>query len=173
MKEKEKQMKKVCGFYASDLHFTTMILPYICNEIKKDNRIITILQKDMKQNIEEVLSKMNLNQKLQQKILEINWQENCITKYSKIKKELQKINGQIDNVTILVNGDKEFINIANESIEKIVKTISISNPITMINCYDMTQFNNVSEITDQHEYMINTSGIRKIEEVFTKEEKNA
>ena len=42
MKDKTKQVKKVCGFYVNDWHLTTMVLPYIRNEIQAKNEIVTI-----------------------------------------------------------------------------------------------------------------------------------
>ena len=45
------------------------------------------------------------------------------------------------------------------------------NNITVINCYEVTAFNdNVREILDLHEYIINTSGVHRIEEIFEETE---
>ncbi len=173
MKEQENQMKKVCGFYVNEMHFTTMILPYIRKEIEAKDEVITILQKDMKVNVEEVLSRMNLNEALQNEILNINWNKVNPIKYSKIKQMIEQTNGQAQNVTILINGNKEFIKIVNEYMEKIIQNGNIQNLVTVINFYDVTEFTNVTEITNSHEYILNTSGIRKIEEVFAKEKKEA
>ncbi len=171
MKDQENQMKKVCGFYVNEMHFTTMILPYIRKEIEAKDELITILQKDMKVNVEEVLSRMNLNEVLQNKILNISWNKTNPIKYSKIKQIIEQTNGQAQNVTILINGDKEFITMVNQNIEKVIKDTSMQNLVTVINFYDVTKFENVTEITSLHDYILNTSGIRKIEEVFIKEDK--
>lgn len=173
MKDQENQMKKVCGFYVNELHFTTMILPYIRKEIEANNTIITILQNDMKSNVEEVLSKMNLNKILENKILEINWEKTVSVKYSNIKQQLEKANGQAQNINIFINGDKEFIKMVNQNIEKAIQNVKMENMVTVINFYNITGFTNVSEITNLHEYILNTSGIRKIKDVFMKEKKDA
>ncbi|MBO5479523.1 MAG: hypothetical protein J6A04_07630 [Clostridia bacterium] len=169
MNNKENNIKKVCAFYVNDWHFTTMILPYIANEIKSKNKIITILQNNMKSNIEEILSKMNLNQKLKEEILEINWTKNFPIKYSNIKQEIQQIDGQVKDINIFINGDKEFIKMVNQNIEKLIEKFNLRTSITIVNFYDITKFTNVSEITDEHQYILNTSGIKKIKEVFQKE----
>lgn len=173
MKDQENQMKKVCGFYVNELHFTTMILPYIRKEIEANNTIITILQNDMKSNVEEVLSKMNLNEILENKILEINWEKTVSVKYSNIKQQLEKANGQAQNINIFIKGDKEFIKMVNQNIEKAIQNVKMENMVTAINFYNITGFTNVSEITNLHEYILNTSGIRKIKDVFMKEKKDA
>lgn len=173
MKDQENQMKKVCGFYVNELHFTTMILPYIRKEIEANNTIITILQNDMKSNVEEVLSKMNLNKILENKILEINWEKTVSVKYSNIKQQLEKANGQAQNINIFINGDKEFIKMVNQNIEKAIQNVKMENKVTVVNFYNITGFTNVSEITNLHEYILNTSGIRKIKDVFMKEKKDA
>ena len=158
MNNKENNIKKVCAFYVNDWHFTTMILPYIANEIKSKNKIITILQ-----------TKMNLNQKLKEEILEINWTKNFPIKYSNIKQEIQQIDGQVKDINIFINGDKEFIKMVNQNIEKLIEKFNLRTSITIVNFYDITKFTNVSEITDEHQYILNTSGIKKIKEVFQKE----
>lgn len=173
MKDQKNQMKKVCGFYVNELHFTTMILPYIRKEIEANNTIITILQNDMKSNVEEVLSKMNLNEILENKILEINWEKTVSVKYSNIKQQLEKANGQAQNINIFINGDKEFIKMVNQNIEKAIQNVKMENMVTVVNFYNITGFTNVSEITNLHEYILNTSGIRKIKDVFMKEKKDA
>ena len=75
------EVRKICGFYVNEWHLTTMILPYIHKEIEKENTIITILQNGISENIEEILSKMNLNEKLQKSILNINWKSTKTLKY--------------------------------------------------------------------------------------------
>ena len=46
--------KKICSIYASDLHFATMIFPFIHKEIEKNTKIKTILEKDEQENIEKI-----------------------------------------------------------------------------------------------------------------------
>lgn len=174
MKEQKEQMKKVCGFHVNEWHLTTMILPYIHKEIENNNEVITILQNGIKSNIEEILAKMNLNKELNKKIKEIDWTKTHPIKYNKIKSKLENVKGQANKINILINGDKEFIEIVNKNIEKAVKNMNIESKITIINCYDVTQFTNISEITDKHEFIINTSGIKRTNEVFNiSNEKNA
>ena len=48
----EINIKKICSFYVSDWHLTAMLLPYITNKLQKNERINTILNKDIKEKME-------------------------------------------------------------------------------------------------------------------------
>jgi hypothetical protein len=163
MKNKGNEIKRICGFYINNCHLTTMMLPYIHKEIENENKIITILQNGIKNNIQEILSKMNLNQNLYNKILEINWNRTNTIKYSEIKNKLENIKGEeYNNINILINGDIEFINRVNQNIEKVLKNINIKGVVSIINYYEIMGTGNIEAITNKHEYIINTSGIKSI-----------
>lgn len=201
MKDKETEIQKVCGFYVNDWHFTTMILPYIRKEIEANKKVITFFQNSIKSNIEEILSKMNLNKTFEQRILEINWKQ---IKQEEIEQtlKLEKENMQMINIVenedsetgkenmnmtnrlkeeikenrqmadILVKGDNEFIETINEKIETAMKELGERIQITIINFYDLSQNNEINQITKQHEYVMNTAGMQKIEKE-TKQKKEA
>lgn len=201
MKNKETQIQKVCGFYVNDWHFTTMILPYIRKEIEANKKVITFFKNSIKSNIEEILSKMNLNKTFEQRILEINWKQ---IKQEEIEQtlKLEKENMQMINIVenedsetgkenmnmtnrlkeeikenrqmadILVKGDNEFIETINEKIETAMKELGERIQITIINFYDLSQNNEINQITKQHEYVMNTAGMQKIEKE-TKQKKEA
>lgn len=170
MSEKKKPINKVCSFYVNEWHLTTMTLPYINKKLNKKATIITLLQKGIKQNIEELISKINLNEISKNKILKINWTSNKMYKYNEIEKYLLTyIKSNENNIDIIVNGKNEYIEIINQNIENFLQKHSdkvIDKTITIINCYEMTQFNNISEVLNKHDMILNTSGIKKIEDVF-------
>lgn len=168
MEIRKTQIKKVCSFYVNDWHLTTMILPYIYKQVEQNYKIVPILQNSIQSNIKEILSKMNLKEEINHKILQVNFGKSQNIKYSKIREELEKTE---NSVIILINGDKAFIEMVNQNIEKTMKNILIHKDITIVNCYNVTEFTNVSEITSKHEFILNTSGMKKIEEVSKKEEK--
>jgi hypothetical protein len=140
MENKGNEIKRICGFYINNCHLTTMMLPYIHKELEKNNKIITIFQNGIKNNVQELLSKMNLNQELYNKILEINWNRTNTIKYSEIKNKLDNIKAEeVDNISILINGDIAFINKVNENIEKALKNMNIKSKISVINYYEVTR----------------------------------
>lgn len=175
MKSTEIKVNRVCGFYVNDWHLTTMILPHINKSIKENKQILTIMQNGIKVQIEELLSRMNLNEKTQEEILNINWTSKQICKYSNIKDEIETKLKNNEKLVIIINGTKEYIEIANQNINKAIENLK-SKEITIINCYEITKESDVKEILNKHEFVINTSGINKIEDVFKdykKEEKIA
>lgn len=162
-------VKKVCGFYVSSMHLVTMILPYIKNETNKDVKFETVLEYNLKGNVSNVLSNLIINDKEKENILNINWNNNKIQKYSNFEKGLKNI---LENkeINILISGSRKYIDEANIIIEKILKKNSNKinqNKITIINCYEVREFDdNIREILDSHELIINTSGIHEIGDIF-------
>ncbi len=165
MKEYENQIIKVCSFYVNDWHLTTMILPHIKRTIEENTKVLTILENSIKNRVEELLSKMNLNPITQNKILEINWTSSLICKYSDIKNKIESVASDIEQINIIVNGTEEYIEIANSNIEKVIKNVK-GKKVTIINCYEVTKYKEINQILDKHDFVLNTSGIKNIEEVF-------
>jgi len=165
MKNNQNKVKRICSFYVNDMHLTAMILPHINRTIKEDKKVLTILQNGLIENIKEILSKMNLNIETEQQILEINWTSNSICKYSEIKRDIQTKAKLADKIDIIVKGTEEYMDNANKNIEKVIKDIE-GKEINIINCYDITKYKEVTEILDKHDLVLNTSGIKNIEEVF-------
>ena len=54
MNNKNYQVEKLCGFYVSDWHLTTTILPYINSKIDEKTKVITILENNIEENIFKV-----------------------------------------------------------------------------------------------------------------------
>lgn len=162
---KESEMTKVCGFYLNDWHLTTMLLPQINKLMNKNEKVQTIFENGIKNNIEEIISKMNLKPETVKQILEINWNSNKICKFSEIKKQIEEntIDGQ--TVNIIISGSDKYIEIVNEIIEKVEKTVK-GKQITIINCYESTENREIDKILDKHDYVLNTSGIKEKNEVF-------
>ena len=167
MNNKENTIKKVCSFYINEWHLTTMILPYIHKKLNENEEFITLLQVGIKENIEEILRKMNLKERNKKQIQNINWTSTKVIKYENIKKFITKSKNK--KVNILINGKKEYIENVNVNINKALKEIKNEIDITIINCFEITEFDNIGEITKTHDYILNTSGTQKISEVFENE----
>lgn len=169
MKMKENQTMKVCSFYVNDWHLTTMMLPYINRRIGEGANIFTMLENGIQSNVEGLVSKMNLSKESTNRILGISWTSNKMFKYSEIKKVIEAQLETQDDIEIIINGRNEYIRIVNENIDKVVKENAKklkAKTITLINCYEITQFTNISEVLEQHCRILNTSGIKEIGEVF-------
>ena len=171
MKVENKKIEKLCSFYVSDWHLTTMILPYINSKIEEKANIIPVLENNLEKNIKILVEKLNLKNK--EKILSINWKNTNSIKYENIKNKLKKeTNNKTKNI-ILVNGSKDYIEKNNSNIEKWLEKSSISN-IKIVNFFEVTDFNsNIVEILNNHNRVFNTSGEKEISEVFNGYKKEA
>ncbi len=160
MNNQKSKILKLCSFYVSEWHLITMLLPYINKKINEEVEISTILENNIEENVKTLVEKLNI--KNAEKILKINW-----------KNESQKIENMIESKKeqlIIVNGNKEFINKANEEIENYLKENKekLKNvKIKIVNCYEIVEFNgSITEILDNHDKILNTSGEKEINEVF-------
>ncbi len=171
----EKTIEKICSFYVSDWHLVTMLLPYINKEINEKANIITILEKDIEQNIKTLIDKLNLKNK--EKILNINWKKTNGIKYSEIRKKIKEEIIEDKLNIIFINGKKNYIDIVNKNIEKFLAENSKKYKeinIKIINCFEVGDFNmNIIDILSEHTRILNTSGEKAINDVFDGYEKKA
>ena len=155
-----KNIEKLCSFYVSDWHLVTMLLPYINKQIDEKANIITILEKDIEENIRTLIKKLNL--KNEKKILDLNWKKVNGIKYTEIEQELKKLEKQDILNVIFINGKKEYIDITNKNIEKFIKDNKDKYKqiqMKLINCYEVSEFNfNMQDILHNHDKILNTSG---------------
>lgn len=158
MEIKEGSIKKMCSFYASDWHLTTMMLPYVAKLAEKDIQVETILEHGIEENIKELISKLNMKSELKQKILNINWNAN---------KNIEEINKGNKAKIILINGRTERIEEINNLLENTLD-INQKENITIVNCYKTKDIkNNIEEILNTHSNIINTSGKHNIKDVIS------
>lgn len=162
------RQERACGFYVSNMHFCTMILPYINKMNKEGVDFFTFFEFNLEENIKKILEGIIGTKNEKEQILKINWSNFENIKYSNIEKYLKKINNK--NNIILVCGEEEYINTINELIEKYVKKNNKKYEnvnIKLINFYEVNNFNdNIKDILDKHDKIINTSGEHEISEIF-------
>ena len=150
-----KKINKMCSFYVNEWHLTMMLIPYINKEIQEKGEIKIISEQNLELHIQSILSRLSLKQEIKEQINKIDWKET-------IKIE-DKIENSKENSKIIVIGNKEYIEKTNQIIEDNI----INKQITIINCYEVMQFNNnIEEILCAHDKVLNTSGSRDIEEIF-------
>lgn len=174
MKMKEIKVNKVCSFYVNEWHLTTMMLPYMNRRLEENTKVMTILENGIQDKVEELISKMNLSKESTNKVLNISWTSNKMFKYGEIKKWIEEQLEEDKDIDILVDGTTDYIDIVNRNIEKVInenKKKVKNKRITVINCYEVTQFNNINDVLEKHNSILNTSGIKQIEEVFEGYEK--
>lgn len=170
-------IKKSCSFYISDMHFATMIIPFIKKQTEMETKVTTFLANNYSNNIELILARTKIQEDQKRKILNINWKENINSKYSTIEKTLKNSIIKNKENVIIINGDREYITMINEFLEKFLeKNIKKyeNTTIFIMDFYEVQTFNeNITEILDNHEIIFNTSGEHKIAEVFNREKPEA
>lgn len=176
MKEKC-DTKRSCSFYISDMHFATMIMPFIGKQVENGKIITTFLENNYTKNIELVLARTTIKEEQKRKILNINWKETNTIKYLNAEKILKNnIKKDKENI-IIINGSKQYIDITRKFIENFMqKNIKKyeNTKLFIMDFYEVGTFNeNITDILDEHEIIFNTSGEHQIEEVFTREHAKA
>lgn len=170
-------VRKTCGFYVSEYHMATMLLPHIVTKVEKGVKIDTILNNKIKKEIKELVSKLQINDITKAKVLNISWENAKVKDFSDIKDYMEKIIENNNDIEIIVNGTKQEIENINKNIEywldmNIDKIEGIH--INIINCYEVSEFNsNINSILNEHEYIINTSGEYPVESMFEGHRKQA
>ena len=84
-------IRKTCGFYVSEYHLATMLLPHIVTKVEKGVKIDTILNNNIKKEIKELVSKLNINDITKAKVLNINWENTEEGDFSYIKDYMEKV----------------------------------------------------------------------------------
>ena len=153
------KVTKLCSFYVSDWHLVTMLLPYVNRKINEQAKIATILEKDIKEKVTTLVEKLNL--KNQEEMLNVNW-EKTVEKKNVFSQLEQK-----EEIIIIVNGSREFIKTKNQRLEQYLQTHRIKQEIKIINCYEAIALDgSISNILEEHDKILNTSGEKEIEEIF-------
>lgn len=131
----DKETEKACCFYVSDFHLEMILMPYINKKIDEDITILT--ERNLRESLETVTSKMNMKEEHKQKILQLNWDGS-----EKIK----------ENSNIIIIGSKKYIEENNKQIENM-------KPVTILDCYNFEdEKNNMHDIVKNYNNTLNTLG---------------
>lgn len=160
-------LKKICSIYANDLHFATMIFPFIHKEIEKNTTIKTILEKDEQENIEKILENIGLNSDIKEEVRKIDWKGTNIKKIRNNFKLLEEDIKTKKRIDIIVSGRNIFICKVNQAIDLWVKNNIESLEeskieLNIINCFSFEENKDAENIMDSHEYILRTAGLEEI-----------
>ena len=160
-------LKKICSIHANDLHFATVIFPFIRKELENGATIKTILENDVQENIEKILENVGLNSKIKEEIRNIDWKG---TNINKIRKNFKILEEDIKNkkrINIIISGRNVFIEKVNQAIDLWVKNNieeleRTGTKLDIVNCYSFYENKNAEAIMDSHEYILRTIGLEEI-----------
>lgn len=139
----ENKIEKLCCFYVSDFHLEMILLPYINNKL--DENIIIKTEKDLRDTVETLVSKMNLNEENKEKILNLGWN---VKEYKKIE----------NKSNIIIIGNQKYIDNMNAQIKK-----EEIKDATIVDCYNFEDTkDNMETIINNYDSSLNTSGFENI-----------
>lgn len=161
-------LRKTCSIYASDLHFATIMFPFVRKEIENNTTIKTILERNEEKNIEKIIKNIGLNSEIKEKIKQIDWKETDITKIRRNFTQLENEVKEKQNIDIIILGKNTFIQKVNKAVDLWIKnnidSIEKSNvEINVINCFSLEEKQQIDTIIDEHDYIIKTVGLEEIE----------
>ena len=121
MRVQSSTTQKVCSFYVSNMHFATMVLPYISKQIEAKTNVITFFENNYTTNIELVLSRLTMKEENKKKLLEVNWRNTDVIKYMDIEKIFKNRYLKNHQNLIIINGRDEYINMINNCINRYIE----------------------------------------------------
>ncbi len=155
MVRENKNMEKVCLFFASDYHFEMISLPYINESLKKNKKVIMMTENNLNETVNKLLSNINLSKKDKEKIAEIDWENNDLNKY----KQIENLNKDGKEAVVFIKGRQNYINDINRNLNNIINT----KDIKVVDCYDINSIDEeVNDISKNYNEVLSTSGIEKL-----------
>ncbi len=152
-------MKKICAFYASDYHFEMISLPYIEESLEKRKEIIILTENDLQSTIKTLISNINIEEKKKQSLEQINWKNEDLKKFKKIKRDTD----ENKDVVIFIKGKENYIRNINKNIEK---WTSKNNKVKIVDCYDMNEVaEKVDTLMAKYKIVLGTAGEKTIENI--------
>ena len=162
-------MKRMCSFCVSDWHMAATILPYIKERTENNEKVVSICEKGIEENIINLLERMKLEQSTKNKILQINWETRNWEKYEQFEYFME--GNYADNINVVVKGTKEYIekinSYINNWIEKNNNRIKQENRnVKVISCYNISENIAQENILSNYNYVLNTTGEKEVREYF-------
>lgn len=155
MIKENKSTEKSCLFFASDYHFEMISLPYINNKIKEDKNVIIITENDLENTMEKLISRVNLEEKDKNRILELDWKNDDFSKFKNVK----KANEENKETVIFIKGKRNYIENVNKNIENWID----NKEINVIDCYDINEIEkSVSDVAKQYNKILSTAGMKNL-----------
>ncbi len=143
---KEQSINKYCCLYVSEYHLEMILLPFIKNKLK-ESEILIFTQNNLLETLHTLLKKTNLSNENKKRIIDIkNWNTEKIDLIN---------NEDINEYTIIINGDEEYRDRINKKIEKF--NINVKN---IVDCYDVNHTSIKSNyIENNYKGVLNTESI--------------
>ena len=159
MNESQITKEKTCAFYASDYHFEIISLPYIEEQLEKNKQIIVLTENDLEESVKTVISKTNLKETKRKNIFSIDWNNDNLSKFKKIKKDIE----DQKDIIIFIKGKENYIKNVNRNIEKFVGN---KDNVKIVDCYDIEEVSqDIDSIMNKYKKVLSTTGEKEINKI--------
>ena len=156
MNNKLETKEKICSFYASDYHFEMIALPYMCKSLEENKDVVILTENNLNDTMKTLLSKMNFKDDKKEAILNLDWENNDLKKFKKIKSNIE--NNQ--NMVIFIKGKENYIKNANQNLEKWISKVE---NLKIIDCYDIEEVTDrANDIINKYDKILRTAGEIKL-----------
>ena len=160
-------MKKMCSFCVSDWHIATTILPYVKEKTENEEKIISIFERGIENNIIELLKRMGINKSSKNRIAEIDWETKSWNRYEQFEYFMEQ--NYSKDMNVIINGNEEYIGRINSYMDKWFEKNSFrikreNSNVNVISCYDMSEGITRENILEKYDYVLNTSGEKDVRE---------
>lgn len=140
--------KDACAFYASDYHMEMIMLPYINESLNKNKKVYVFTQNNLEDTVKHFIKSVNINEKIKEKVLNINWKNEDEGKYKTL---VEDTNESI----IFVKGNGDYIQKVNKNLNQIKNYRNIE----IIDCYSLEEVGNkTDEIRHNYKNVLMTDG---------------
>ena len=136
-----------CAFYASDYHLEMIMLPYINENLKQNKNIYIFTQNNLEETINTLIDRVNLENGMKEKVLNINWKNDDENKYNKLINDNKQI-------VIFIKGNEEYI----EKINNDLKQVKTYEKMQRVDCYNLEEIGKkAQDIAKKHKKIIMTN----------------
>ena len=143
---KEHKIERTCLFCASDYHLEMILLPYIKDRLDKYNFLI-FTENNLEESINFLLTKVNLDEKDKEKIINLNWKNTDEIKFKQLEKN--------KNLHIIINGCFSYIKYINNRIKEFR-----NKELEIVDCYHVGDSDvDILEISKKYNSVLNTQKI--------------
>ena len=135
-----------CAFYASDYHLEMIMLPYINKKINENKNVYVFTQNNLEETVNTLIEKVNIDNKIKNKVLDINWKNDDENKYKNLIND--------NNAVVFIKGNENYINKVNTSLNQIKN----EKELEIIDCFNLEEIGNkMPQIITEHRNIITTN----------------
>lgn len=150
--------EKICNFYANEVHLGVTIIPFVANVIKENSKVCTILNTNINNEIENIVSKINIDNNLKREILNMNWKETKSNE-NEIKNYIESEIKDNSEIYVIINGSKDEVEKKNKYVEEI-KNQNKDKNINIVNCFQIDETNINEGLLENYHKILNSSGCK-------------